>query len=281
MYKMVVLDLDGTLLNDKKQISAKNKEAIEKVYKEKGVCFVIATGRDMNYAVNVSKKIKEIANQYMITSNGAIIKNNIKDEYILKNCMDKTEILKMIDICRKRNMEVLVYTCEEKITEQEQLLKVNPDAKLVKNLKQYLESNISPILMIMLCGNEKNLEEIKQEIKLKFIDLESTGICDFFVDIENEVYQTKYIDIMKKGSSKANAIKMLAKYLNIHKEEIIAMGDGANDLPMFEVSGYKVAMENGNDKLKAQADYITSSNNQDGIAKALEEIFYKGETKYE
>lgn len=138
---------------------------------------------------------------------------------------------------------------------------------------------MSPILMLTACGNEKDLEEIKQEIKIEFNELEATDICDFLCDLGEEVYQTKYIDIMKKGSSKANAIKILADYLHIHKEEIIAMGDGANDLPMFEVAGYRVAMENGNEKLKAQADYITTTNNQDGVAKALEEIFYKGEDK--
>ena len=65
----------------------------------------------------------------------------------------------------------------------------------------------------------------------------------------------------------------------VTKEEIVVMGDGANDFPMFEMSGYKVAMENGNEMLKEKADYITTTNNQDGVAKALEEIFYKGEKK--
>lgn len=279
MYKMVVLDLDGTLLNDKKQISERNVEIIKKIYKEKGVFFVIATGRDMHYVVNVTKKIKNAASQYMIASNGAIIKDNMKNEYILKNCIDQTDALKMIDAYRKRNMEGLVYTCREKVTEEERQVKANPEAKLVKDLKTYLESNMSPILMLTACGNEKDLEEIKQEIKIEFNELEATDICDFLCDLGEEVYQTKYIDIMKKGSSKANAIKILADYLHIHKEEIIAMGDGANDLPMFEAAGYRVAMENGNEKLKAQADYITITNNQDGVAKALEEIFYKGEDK--
>lgn len=84
---------------------------------------------------------------------------------------------------------------------------------------------------------------------------------------------------MRKGSSKSKAIKILADYLHIDKEEIVVMGDGANDFPMFEMSGYKVAMENGNEMLKEKADYITTTNNQDGVAKALEEIFYKGEKK--
>ena len=84
---------------------------------------------------------------------------------------------------------------------------------------------------------------------------------------------------MKKDCTKANAIKILADHLDINKEEIIVIGDGANDISMFEMSGYKIAMGNANNKLKEKADYITDSNNQDGVAKALEEIFYKGENK--
>ena len=83
-----------------------------------------------------------------------------------------------------------------------------------------------------------------------------------------EVYHTKYIDVMRKGSSKSKAIKILADYLHIDKEEIVVMGDGANDFPMFEMSGYKVAMENGNEMLKEKADYVTDDCDKDGIYNA-------------
>lgn len=278
MYKMVVVDLDGTLLNDKKQVSKRNAEVIKKIHKEKGVTFVIATGRDINYVSQVIGEIRDTVNQYIIASNGAIIKDNSKDEYMLKNYIDKTEVLKIIDICREKNLEGLFQTYDEKLAEREQIAKRNPDTKLVEDLKKYyLENGISTTSMVTLCGSEKDLKEMKQEIKLKFSGLDTTDICDFLFDMGEEVYQTKYIDVMKKGSSKANAIKILADYLHINKEEIVVMGDGANDISMFEMSGYKVAMENGKEELKKRADYITVNNNQDGVAKALEEIFNKGE----
>lgn len=280
MYKMVVLDLDGTLLNDKKQISRRNAEVIKKVHKEKGVLFVIATGRDMNYAIKVIGELKDTINQYMIASNGAVIKDNIKDEYILKNYFDEIDAIKIIESSRKRHLEVLIYTHDEKLTEGKEQSKVNREAKLLKDLKKYyLENEISTTLMVTLYGSQNDLKRMKKEIELEFNELETTDICDFLFDMGKEVYQTKYIDVMRKGSSKSNAIKILADYLHIDKEEIVVMGDGANDFPMFEMSGYKVAMENGNEMLKEKADYITTTNNQDGVAKALEEIFYKGENK--
>ena len=280
MYKMVVLDLDGTLLNDKKQISRRNAEVIKKVHKEKGVLFVIATGRDMNYAIKVVGELKDTINQYMIASNGAVIKDNIKDEYILKNYFDEIDAIKIIESSRKRHLGVLIYTHDEKLTEGKEQSKINREAKLLKDLKKYyLENEISTTLMVTLYGSQNDLKGMKKEIELEFNELETTDICDFLFDMGKEVYQTKYIDVMRKGSSKSKAIKILADHLHIDKEEIIVMGDGANDFPMFEMSGYKVAMENGNEMLKEKADYITTTNNQDGVAKALEEIFYKGENK--
>lgn len=278
MYKMVAIDLDGTLLNDKKQISKRNAEMIKKIHKEKGVCFVIATGRDINFVEKVIGEVRNTVNQYVIASNGAIMKDNIKDEYMLKNYIDETEVLKIIDVHREKHLEGLFQTIDKKIAEEQNIAKRNPDSKLVKDLKKYYQENkISNTTSITLCGSEKNLEKMKQEINCKFNGLETTDICYFLFDRGEEIFETKYIDVMKKGSSKANAIKILADYLCIDKEEIVVIGDGANDLSMFEVAGYKVAMENGNEELKKKADYITTDNNQDGVAKALEEIFYKGE----
>lgn len=281
MYKMVVIDLDGTLLNDKKQVSKRNAEVIKKIHKEKGVLFVIATGRDINFVEKVIGEIRNTVNQYVIASNGAIMKDNIKDEYMLKKYIYETEVLKIIDVHREKHLEGLFQTIDKKIAEEQNIAKRNPDTKLVKDLKKYYQENkISNTTSITLCGSEKKLEEMKQEIN-KFNELETTDICYFLFDRGEEIFETKYMDIMKKGSSKANAIKILADYLCIDKEEIVVIGDGANDLSMFEVAGYKVAMENGDEELKKRADYIAPNNNQDGVAKALEKIFYKGENKHE
>lgn len=106
------------------------------------------------------------------------------------------------------------------------------------------------------------------------IGLDTTELCDLVVYQKEGIYQTKYIDIMKENSTKANAIKILAETLQIPKEEIIVIGDGANDLSMFAMSGLKIAMGNANEELKKKADYITDTNNQEGVAKALEKIFY-------
>lgn len=281
-YKMVVIDLDGTLLNDKKQVSKRNAEVINDIYRKKGTLFVIATGRNINDITQVTETIGEAINQYVIASNGAIIKDNVKDEYVLKKYLTKTEVIETIDAYRQKNLRGLVHTYEGQLTEENAKVEIGTKVRLVKDLKTFcLENDISTTSMLTLHGEEKNLREMKEKIEVEFSELDTTDICDIAVHKGQDIYQSKYIDIMKKNSTKANAIKILSDYLHIDKEEIMVMGDGANDVNMFEMAGYKVAMGNANEDLKNKANYITDNNNQDGVAKALEKIFYKGEKEHE
>lgn len=278
MYKMVVIDLDGTLLNDKKQVSKRNAEIINKIYKEKDIFFVIATGKNISDITQIIESVGESINQYIIVSNGAIIKDNVNDDWLLKKYIEKEEVIEIIDTYKKQNLRGIIHTNSYTLTDGEKEAQTNQNIKLVQDLKRdILENNTLTISMLTVCGDEKNLRKMKEDVELKFIELEVTDICHFIVDIGKEIYQTKYIDIMKKNSTKANAIKLLADYLHINKEEIVIMGDGANDISMFEMSVYKVAMGNADEDLKKRADYITDSNNEDGVAKALENIFYKSE----
>lgn len=272
---MVLIDLDGTLLNDKKQVSKRNADTIKRIHKEKDVLFVITTGKNLNDITQVIDAIGNPINQYIIACNGALIKDNIKETYIVRNYLEKEEVIDLIKVYKKENLRGIIYTYDYQLTDGEVEAKNNKNIKLVQNLEKYYQENdIKTTSMLTLCGEEKDVESTQKRIKEEFEEIETTNICDFTIDIGTEVYRTKYIDVMRKNATKANAIKTLADYLQISKDEIIVMGDGANDISMFEMSGYKVAMENANKSLKEKADYITKNNNQDGVAIALEKIFY-------
>ena len=105
MYKMVMIDLDGTLLNDKKQVSKRNVEMIQRVQAEKNVLFVITTGRSINNITQVLETIGDSINQYIIASNGAIIKDNVEQEYLVEKYIEQDEIFKMIDIYKKQHLK--------------------------------------------------------------------------------------------------------------------------------------------------------------------------------
>ncbi len=277
MYKIVMVDLDGTLLDDNKNVSKKNIEMINKVYKEKGVIFVIATGKNINDIKYITDAIGEPINQYIIASNGAIIKDNVKDEYILKKYLTDDEVINIIDTYKKYNLTGLIQTEQGPVIEDKLSAEVE-NAIYAENLKEYvLKNKVSNIALITPQGKEEGLKLLKNELDSKFDTLDTTAICDFTHTNNGKTYSCKYIDVMKENSTKANAIKILIDYLNIKKEEVIAIGDGGNDIPMFEIAGFKIAMGNASEYVKSKVDYITDTNNNDGVAKALEHVFYKGE----
>ncbi|MCI9000373.1 MAG: Cof-type HAD-IIB family hydrolase [Clostridia bacterium] len=277
MYKIVMVDLDGTLLDDHKNVSKENVEMINKIHKEKNVIFVITTGKNINDITYITDIIGEGINQYIIASNGAVIKNNVKDEYIVKKYLTQEEVLTTIDTYKKYNLIGLIQTWQGPVIEDKLAAEVQ-NITYAENLKDYVLNNkISNIALITPMGKEENLKILKNEIENKVDTLNTTEICDFTHTNNGKTFTCKYIDVMKKGATKANAIKILIDYLKINKEEVIAIGDGGNDIPMFEIAGYKVVMGNANEYVKSKADYITDTNNNNGVAKALEYIFYKGE----
>lgn len=165
------------------------------------------------------------------------------------------------------------------ITEKKDI-KTDLDVKIIEDVKKYyLENDITSTSMLTLEGEEENLNQMIEIINTEFNDLETTPVLEFEIEKDGKLYRCKNIDVMKKNSSKGNGIEILAKHLNIKKEEIVVMGDGGNDLSMFEVAGYKVAMANGSEILKSKADYVTATNDEDGVAKALEKIFLGTEEK--
>lgn len=277
MYKIVMVDLDGTLLDDNKNVSKKNIEMINKVYKEKGVIFVIATGKNISDISYITDAVGEPINQYIIASNGAVIKNNVKDDYILKKYLTDAEVINIIDTYKKYNCTGLIQTEQGPVIEDKLAAELQ-NVTYAENLKEYvLENKTSNIALITPMGKEEDLELLKSELENRFSTLAVTALCDFTRTNNGKTFSCKYIDVMKEGSTKANAVNILIDYLNISKEEVIAIGDGGNDIPMFEIAGYKIVMGNANEYVKSKADYITDTNNNDGVAKALEYVFYKGE----
>ena len=136
----------------------------------------------------------------------------------------------------------------------------------------YNDANLIKLLCL-IGGEVPVLEKIIK--KINTLDgIESSVICNYLYKAKGITYESKYIDIMKKGCSKKNAIHILANKLGIKQEEIIVMGDGGNDISMFECAGLKIAMANAEKILKEKADFITSSNNDNGVAKAIQKFIF-------
>lgn len=285
MYKMIILDLDGTLLNDYKEVSKENVDLIQRAYNEKGIISVIATGRPLGYANEICNLYGNCFANYIIACNGAIIKNSENNEYIHKVAFTNDEVLSLRNIFLEENADyMMLYTDEQAITEtingkelENSGVSVSQKKTKAENIENVIMNNSN--LMKLLCligGDTLVLEKIIKKINM-LDGIEPSVICNYLYKTEKNTFESKYIDIMKKGCSKKNAIHILAEKLGIKQEEIIVIGDGGNDISMFECAGLKIAMANAEKYLKEKADFITLSNNESGVAKAIQKFIFKGE----
>lgn len=268
-YKLVCIDMDGTLLNKQRRVSETSKEVLRKAH-EKGVHIVISTGRMYIDAKDYSNFIG--VKSPVIASNGAFIKEKYGDEIIYKSILDESLCLKLLNIFSKYDVKPIFYTPEKsyrgsissKIFIEYLKLKgvfnKSIDVKYVASQKQWnkifkLEKdNIVKCEAINL--NEFELMEIRSELEK-------------INEIEIACSSKDNIEITCKGVSKGRAVKILGSYYNIDREKIMAIGDSENDLSMIEYAGMGIAMGNATDIVKKKAKFITDTNDNEGVAKAI------------
>lgn len=269
-YKLVCIDMDGTLLDDKHNVSEENKKALREAT-DLGVKIAITTGRLFASAKYYSDLIGIKAP--IIASNGAYIREKDKEEVIYKSTLSKEDALIIADIVKKYDLRTCYNTYNTVIHDQElksdhaykimnkNLLEENKvkfdlvdDFKALVDLDKYDNQ-----LLKAICIEEVDKEKL-QKAKEEFIKLDRFEVVSSW---DNN------FEIMKKETSKGNAAKELAKVLGIDKEQVICIGDSENDLSMIKYAGLGIAMGNALDLLKEEADYVTDTNLNSGVAKAI------------
>ncbi|GAA0753085.1 Cof-type HAD-IIB family hydrolase [Clostridium sartagoforme] len=270
--KLICIDMDGTLLNSNHEISERNKETLRQA-KKLGVNIAITTGRLFGSARYYSNLIG-IENTPVIASNGAYIKTNYEDIPILENSIPKEIAIEIYKIIKKHNLKINFNSWDTLMREDEVpddhaytiMNKQLPEDKKVKfiinsDFISAIESFDGKILKGIVIERENldNLWAAKDELKEIFGDklhVVSSG--------------TDNIEIMIGTTSKGNAVAHLADILNVTAEEVMCIGDSENDISMLKFAGIGVAMGNGLQITKDIADYITDTNDNDGVAKAVE-----------
>lgn len=267
-YKLIVTDMDGTLLNSKGQVSKENISALKEI-QAKGIHVAIATGRIYTTA-KVYAKLLGIVTP-IICCNGAMVKNLKNDKEIYINPMSKEDCLKVIDICREHNLYFHFYS-DDTIYGERLEHKMLYFSEWGETLAE--EDRIK----IELVKDSK--EVIKRETIYKFgiqdDDLEKIDkiaeILNSTLDVEAHKSLSNMLDIMNKGVTKGKAVQNLAKSLGVKQEEIIAIGDNENDLSMITYAGLGVAMGNAEDKVKKASNYITYTNDNHGVAEVVKKF---------
>ena len=285
MYKLIAIDLDGTLLNSYGQVSEKNRLALGKAQKN-GVQIVLASGRSTNSVKNIANDIGN--NKYIICGNGSLIYDLQEEEIIYDKFIEKKKALQIINICEQNSIYYNVYTENMVIAKtlsnnvmfyhQENANK--PDSKktkinLVENIYEYVQNlenenilkfTISDTSSIIFNSIIRKLREIKNIDVLDVAHMSRKIIKSGTEEVSLEYY---YTEITSKDVDKWNAIEWLAKELDIQKEEIMAIGDNINDKMMLENAGLGVAMGNSAPYIKEIADKVVANNNEDGVAEAI------------
>ena len=288
MYKLIAIDLDGTMLNSYGVVTENTKNAIKRTI-QKGIDVIIASGRPID-------SIKTIANEigsknYFIAGNGALIYDIQKDENLYENYLNKEKVLEIIKMCEENSISYNVYTDKTILAKalkynvlyyyKENLKK--PEDKqthinIVENMYDYISKmNEEKFLKITICDENKS---VFQSIIKKLNEIENIEVLDVShmsrkviqqgtEEIPIEYY---YTEISSKNVDKWYAIEYLISKLNIEKEEVIAIGDNMNDKKMIEEAGLGIAMGQSSPLIKEIADYTTSSNEEDGVAQALDKI---------
>lgn len=288
MYKLIAIDLDGTLLNSYGQVSERNREALKKA-QEQGIEIVLASGRSTNSVKNIAKDLEN--NNYVICGNGSLIYDLQKEEIIYDKFIDRKKALQIIQICEQNSIYYNVYTENMVIakTLSNNVLFYHhenankPDNKktkinLVDNIYDYIQSlenenilkfTISDQSNIIFNSIIKKLREVKNIDVLDVAHMSRKVIKSGTEEIEIAYY---YTEITSENVDKWNSIEWLIERLNINKDEVIAIGDNVNDKLMIENAGLGVAMGNSAPYIKEIADKVVANNNEDGVAEAIESI---------
>ena len=286
MYKLITIDLDGTLLNKYGEVTEYTKNVIKKTT-DKGVLVVLASGRISESVLTIAKEIG--ANKYYISGNGSVLYDMQKDQIIYENYLNKEKVLEIIELCDKNSIYYNIYTENAVLAKSlnynvafynyENTKKSSDkktDINIVEDMYSYIKnSNINKFLKITICDESKIVfSSIIKKIKnIEDIDvLEVSHMSQKKIKTGTKEVEVGYFytEVSSKNVDKWFAIEKVMQIENIKKEEVMALGDNNNDIIMIKNAGLGVAMGHSNDEVKKVADYITENNNEDGVAKAIE-----------
>ena len=289
MYKLVAIDLDGTMLNSYGVVSEETKNTIKEIEKQ-GVEVIIASGRPIDSIKEIAREIE--SKNYFIAGNGAIIYDIKKDKIIYEKTLSKEKVLEIIKICEENSISYNVYTEREILAtslkynvlyyhkenlkkEENKKTKIN----IVNNMYEYVKNKEDArFLKITICDESKTvfnsiIKKLKDVKNIEILDVSHMARKTIVHGTEEYQISYYYTEISTENVDKWEAIKFLIEKLNIKKEEVIAIGDNSNDKNMIKNAGLGIAMKQSTPSVLEIADEVTESNNEDGVAEILQKYY--------
>lgn len=264
-YKILVLDIDGTLTNSEKKITPATKEALLKI-QSNGIKVVIASGRPTPGTIRYASELEfDKYGSFILSYNGAKITNFATKEIIYQRTLPHTLIPALYKKAVELNCGIITYendciiagTAIDKYIEIESRIN-NIPIKCTDDFASCIDFDVNKCIVT---NDGDILAEAEKDFAEEFGDRLSI--------YRSEAY---FLEIMPKNVDKAASLSELLKRLGINKDEMICCGDGFNDISMIKYAGLGVAMSNAQQAVKEAADYITASNDEDGIVQVIEKF---------
>lgn len=286
VYKFVAIDIDGTLLNSKGELSERTKKSVEKVI-QKGVKIVLTSGRVTNSVEAVAKSLN--VDKYLICDNGASIYDVTQNKTIWSKEIDKKTVENLVNTCIENNIYYMVFTDEEIIVKDlrhmalafyKQRHNCKDEASGITQFRyagiEYIQKLQKPVRRIVVCDQDRVIYNSIVKKLCQFDDIEllaSPHISNKIIkdDDKTLLLRYSYAEILPKNANKWIAIKeLITRIGGIEDSEVIAIGDNFNDVSMLKNAGLGVAMNNGASVAKEVARVVAPSNDEDGVALILE-----------
>jgi Cof subfamily protein (haloacid dehalogenase superfamily) len=262
-FKMICLDIDGTLLNSQHKISQNTKEVIQIVSNEKQIPVILVSARMPKGILPLQKELNIV--QPIICYSGSLIMNN-STNILLNITITLSDVKQVYTLAKDINVHTSLYKDDEWYIEaidewtkqEEKITNISPNITKFPNLFTVWEQENSGPNKILYMAQPKDIKRLSAKIN----SCHSNNL---------NIYPSKptYLEIMPNNASKTSAIELLRRKFDIQRSEIIAIGDNYNDIDMLKFAGLGIAMDNAPDQVKQYADDITFSNNKDGVAEAI------------
>lgn len=269
--KLILSDIDGTILNDDNVVDSGLKETVSKL-KQQGIPFVLASARPPEGMLPIAKELDVLDNPIACYNGALVIKDLQQDEYstILSHELQIDEVKKIITIIQQKFPQVsinlysgadwYVETLDKWVEIESSITKLDP---IVTNIDQLLEQH-QPIHKILLISNEDEIQRVSQNLH-----------NDSFEDSSFYLSKPNYLEITNSNVSKEKALRELAQTYQIGLKQTMTLGDNYNDVPMLKLAGLGVAMQNAPTDIQKCANVVTESNNHNGVSKAIEKYVLK------
>jgi hypothetical protein len=264
-YRAMALDLDGTLTDSQKRLPVANREAIWGAM-ARGCCCILASGRPVLGMAPLANELElDRRGGYVLAYNGGCIVDWKTREVIYQRILERSCIDDICSLSRSHGVYALTYNDEcivsENDTDKYMLLEArcnNVSIHKVDDLAAYVDY---PVAKFLVVGEHERLVPLQEELLARH-----GGVLDAFFS------ESYFLEVVPAGVKKSSSLEILLGKLGIAREELIAFGDGMNDIPMLEYAGLGVVMGNAYDEVKGSGDFITKSNDEDGVAFAIEKF---------